>query len=842
MPIPSTAMDPKKRPHSRSPSPAAKRATPANLLSRNRDSTSSSVSSSQNQRGLQEPGRMQGKRSRTNTSSFRGGSSSNSRRVTQSGCAKDVRDLGGVDPLRNELTVVKRRLEETEDELNQQNKNVMMLLREKAEAEKRHIKTVEDLERRIEALESQCKAQASRKTRTQTKEITRMIRTGKNQRRHVGSMKMRLSRQRTPPNELNTSGSQRKVHFSENREHWLMFPQNNRASTPTSPSDVIEPEVALKHARAEFDTIVVGRCPFSIAEKQLADVAAECWRKASSRCSLNIRTSTEVTIQQIVRRGNNIRTRLLSSAVRPSVRKTYGFDSCTTTRQDNVKTYGQLVNNNNFAYTDPEHLSGAFEVPIIEDILRAIFSISSIRQKIKQPDYRGDFNPVSLELMGFILTLIKFCICEWERGVHEREDFVMKKHLKDYNHFMTLLRRWNSCDSAHALRHLPLPSSTYCASSHERACTNLSTPLSTLPFSSSPAFVMFCSKAVFRCFKALERFGDRITGAAGPYFVGFAIILISTGTICFFDVVMPTLSYPLISGPICILIALNLFMHYYYVCTIPPGFVDEPPREPGNSLLWSKPRTFQNKRPLTEGVRWSSELNVTKASVTRCRKCGQLKPERTHHCRICNKCVLKYDHHCPCTLLDPVCSTLESSMSLTGINQCVGIHNERHFVMFMGYLCLAAFCFCVLGYPQFFEALGLFTDDWPYHVPVLAYILLFILAGVLFFAVGAMFLFHLYSVMKGETSVESQDHGVYRKVALSRAETFVNSYDLGRLRNLQLFFNVGENGYPIYTLFFPFRIMPYTDGRSWARRPGFDRHHGVRQGEELTDEEEEEWN
>ncbi|KAL0068541.1 hypothetical protein AAF712_004255 [Marasmius tenuissimus] len=150
-------MDPKKRPHSRSPSPAAKRATPANLLSRNRDSTSSSVSSSQNQRGLQEPGRMQGKRSRTNTSSFRGGSSSNSRRVTQSGYAQDVRDLGGVDPLRNELTVVKRRLEETEDELNQQNKNVMMLLREKAEAEKRHIKTVEDLERRIEALESQCK-------------------------------------------------------------------------------------------------------------------------------------------------------------------------------------------------------------------------------------------------------------------------------------------------------------------------------------------------------------------------------------------------------------------------------------------------------------------------------------------------------------------------------------------------------------------------------------------------------------------------------------------------------------------------------------------------------------
>jgi palmitoyltransferase len=32
--------------------------------------------------------------------------------------------------------------------------------------------------------------------------------------------------------------------------------------------------------------------------------------------------------------------------------------------------------------------------------------------------------------------------------------------------------------------------------------------------------------------------------------------------------------------------------------------------------------------------------------------------------------------------------------------------------------------------------------------------------------------------------------------------------------------------------------MPYTDGRAWARREGLERHHGVREGEELTDEEE----
>jgi len=42
------------------------------------------------------------------------------------------------------------------------------------------------------------------------------------------------------------------------------------------------------------------------------------------------------------------------------------------------------------------------------------------------------------------------------------------------------------------------------------------------------------------------------------------------------------------------------------------------------------------------------------------------------------------------------------------------------------------------------------------------------------------------------------------------------------------------------TLILPLRIVPYTDGRSWARPRGIERHRGVRQGEELTDEEEEE--
>ena len=79
-------------------------------------------------------------------------------------------------------------------------------------------------------------------------------------------------------------------------------------------------------------------------------------------------------------------------------------------------------------------------------------------------------------------------------------------------------------------------------------------------------------------------------------------------------------------------------------------------------------------------------------------------------------------------------------------------------------------------------------------------------------AVTAMAGWHLYMVSCGETSVESQDHEQYRKFAGHRGEvswdpffpprplgssqgqTFINSYDLGRWKNLQLFFNVGQGG------------------------------------------------
>lgn len=44
---------------------------------------------------------------------------------------------------------------------------------------------------------------------------------------------------------------------------------------------------------------------------------------------------------------------------------------------------------------------------------------------------------------------------------------------------------------------------------------------------------MFCARQVFACFKSIEKLGERLVSAVGPYFVAAALSLISVGAVCF---------------------------------------------------------------------------------------------------------------------------------------------------------------------------------------------------------------------------------------------------------------------------------------------------------------------
>lgn len=46
--------------------------------------------------------------------------------------------------------------------------------------------------------------------------------------------------------------------------------------------------------------------------------------------------------------------------------------------------------------------------------------------------------------------------------------------------------------------------------------------------------------------------------------------------------------------------------------------------------------------PAAERIKNSQEISF-------CEKCDLYRPPRAHHCKVCRKCVLKHDHHCPWT-------------------------------------------------------------------------------------------------------------------------------------------------------------------------------------------------
>jgi hypothetical protein len=57
-----------------------------------------------------------------------------------------------------------------------------------------------------------------------------------------------------------------------------------------------------------------------------------------------------------------------------------------------------------------------------------------------------------------------------------------------------------------------------------------------------------------------------------------------------------------------------------------------------------------------------------------CPDCQVLRTPRSKHCAICNRCVARFDHHCP------------------WINTCVGIHNHNVFLVFIFTLLLILAC------------------------------------------------------------------------------------------------------------------------------------------------------
>jgi hypothetical protein len=78
----------------------------------------------------------------------------------------------------------------------------------------------------------------------------------------------------------------------------------------------------------------------------------------------------------------------------------------------------------------------------------------------------------------------------------------------------------------------------------------------------------------------------------------------------------------------------------------------------------------KTEKPKKKGEKTLPEQNPEKNEVgdrRACKFCKVYKPDRCHHCRICESCVLRMDHHCP------------------WLGVCVGFHNYKFFLLTLLY-------------------------------------------------------------------------------------------------------------------------------------------------------------
>ncbi|XP_024139215.1 palmitoyltransferase ZDHHC2 isoform X3 [Oryzias melastigma] len=170
-------------------------------------------------------------------------------------------------------------------------------------------------------------------------------------------------------------------------------------------------------------------------------------------------------------------------------------------------------------------------------------------------------------------------------------------------------------------------------------------------------------------------------------------------------------------------------------------------------------------------------------AIRYCDRCQLLKPDRCHHCSVCDKCILKMDHHCP------------------WVNNCVGFSNYKYFMLFLAYSLL--YCLFVTAtdlqyFIKFWTAggkahfrlkeylKGLPDTQAKFHI-----LFLFFSASMFSVSLASLFIYHCWLVCKNRSTLEAVRAPVFRH------GTDKNGFSLGVSKNFRQVFGDEAKYWPV---------------------------------------------
>ena len=154
-------------------------------------------------------------------------------------------------------------------------------------------------------------------------------------------------------------------------------------------------------------------------------------------------------------------------------------------------------------------------------------------------------------------------------------------------------------------------------------------------------------------------------------------------------------------------------------------------------------------------------FNFLKDNYKFCFQCRKFRPPRSYHCKECNRCILKMDHHCE------------------WLHTCIGLQNYKYFfnTIFYGSCLFLAMLITYFNYAReaiFNQSIKIF---YSYFI-----ILVFLIMMVIFIRLIGLLILHMTLILTGRTA---------REFFKNEKGAQLRRYDMGYCENLKITF--GEN-------------------------------------------------